>query len=164
MAGDSVRATTVINASAEAIFAVLADPAQHAAIDGTGWVRETPDSKPLTGAGQIFRMSMYQPNHPNGHYEMANRVQTFDPPSTISWTPGYDGDDGTLRFGGRTWRYDLTPAGPSKPRSLSATTGRQSRTPSDSTSDSRRSLRSIWATRSPTSPNWLPHDAATHRP
>ena len=45
MADDSVSATTVINAPAEAIFAVLADPASHAAIDGTGWVRETSDKQ-----------------------------------------------------------------------------------------------------------------------
>jgi uncharacterized protein YndB with AHSA1/START domain len=114
MAHDSVSATRVINASAEAIFAVLADPAKHAAIDGTGWVRETPDSKPLTAAGQIFRMDMYHPNHPDGNYQMTNRVQVFDPPSTISWEPGYDAGDGTLRFEGWTWRYDLAPAGPPK--------------------------------------------------
>src|ERR687884_202533 len=113
MADDSVSATTVINAPAEAIFAVLTDPAKHAAIDGTGWVRETLDRKPLTAVGQIFRMSMYHVNHPDGNYQTANRVQIFDPPSTISWEPGYDADDGTLRFGGWIWRYDLTPAGPS---------------------------------------------------
>lgn len=38
MADDIVRATTIIDAPAAVIFAVLADPAQHAAIDGTGWV------------------------------------------------------------------------------------------------------------------------------
>ena len=111
MADDRVSATTVINAPAEAIFAVLTDPAKHAAIDGTGWVRETVDSKPLTAAGQIFRMSMYHVNHPDGNYQMANRVQVFDPPSTISWETGYDPGDGTLRFGGWFWRYDLAPAG-----------------------------------------------------
>ena len=68
MADDRVSATMVINAPAEGIFAVLADPAKHAAIDGTGWVRETLDSEPLTGPGQIFRMSMYHPNHPDGNY------------------------------------------------------------------------------------------------
>lgn len=47
MADDSASATTVINAPAEAIFAVLADPAKHAAIDGTGWVCESLDSTPL---------------------------------------------------------------------------------------------------------------------
>ena len=50
MADDRVSATTVIGASAEAIFAVLADPAKHAAIDGTGWVREAPDSATLGDA------------------------------------------------------------------------------------------------------------------
>ena len=102
MADDSVSATMVINSPAEAIFAALTDPAQHAAIDGTGWVCETVDGKPLTAAGQIFRMSMYHPNHPDGNYQMANRVQTFDPPSTISWEPGHDAGDGTLRPPRRT--------------------------------------------------------------
>ena len=113
MAADTLNATTVINAPAEAIFAVLADPTSHAAIDGTGWVSESLDSTPLTAAGQVFRMAMYHPNHPNGNYEMANRVQAFDPPRTIAWKPGQDAGDGTLRFGGWIWRYHLTPTGPS---------------------------------------------------
>jgi uncharacterized protein YndB with AHSA1/START domain len=111
MADDRVCATAVINAPAEAIFAVLTDPAKHAAIDGTGWVCDDVDSEPLTAAGQIFRMSMYHPNHPDGSYQTANRVQVFDPPSTISWETGYDPGDGVLRFGGWFWRYDLAPAG-----------------------------------------------------
>jgi hypothetical protein len=45
-----------------------------------------------------------------------------------------------------------------EPQSRSPMTGQQSRTPSESTSDSRRSLRSIWVTRSPTSANWLPYE------
>ena len=113
MADDSVSATTVINAPAEAIFAVLADPALHATIDGTGWVREALDRKLLTAAGQIFRMSMYHPNHPDGTYQMANRVQVFEPPSAISWEPGNEAGDGTVSFPGWSWRYDLAPTGPS---------------------------------------------------
>jgi uncharacterized protein YndB with AHSA1/START domain len=112
MADDRVSATTVINAPIESIFGVLADPAKHAAIDGTGWVCETIDSDRLTAAGQIFRMSMYHPNHPDGNYQIANRIQVFEPPSTISWEPGYEAGDGTLHFGGWIWRYDLTPAQP----------------------------------------------------
>ncbi len=50
MADESVSATTIINAPAAAVFAVLADPAKHAAIDGTGWVRESLDGKPLATA------------------------------------------------------------------------------------------------------------------
>ena len=112
MTDANVSAAMVIDASAEAIFAVLADPAKHTALDGTGCVRETAPREPLTAAGQVFRMPMYHPNHPDGNYETANRVQAFDPPCTISWETGYDADDGTLRFGGWSWRYDLTPAGP----------------------------------------------------
>jgi uncharacterized protein YndB with AHSA1/START domain len=111
MAEDSVSATMVINASAAEIFALLADPETHADVDGTGWVRGTAASEPLTAAGQIFRMRMYHPRHPDGNYVTANRVQDFDPPSTISWETGYDADDGTVRFGGWKWRYDLTPDG-----------------------------------------------------
>lgn len=113
MADDSVSATMVIQAPAEAIFVVLADPTSHASIDGTGWVREAPDSTPVTAAGQVFRMQMYHPNHPTRDYEMHNLVLAFDAPKAISWKPGYDAGDGALGFGEWIWRYDLTPAGPS---------------------------------------------------
>jgi len=114
MADDRVSATATIDAPADVIFAVLADPARHAAIDGTGWVRQPLDSPPLTAAGQIFRMAMHHDNHPDGGYRMANRVQVFDPPHAIGWEPGHYADDGSLRFGGWTWRYDLAPAGPGR--------------------------------------------------
>ena len=113
MADETVSATTIINAPAEAIFAVLADPAKHPAIDGTGWVCGPLDSQLLTAVGQVFRMAMYHANHPDGSYRMANRVQAFDPPHAISWEPGQDSGDGDSRFGGWVWRYDLAPAGPS---------------------------------------------------
>lgn len=114
MPGDRISATSVINAPADAVFSVLADPAKHASIDGTGWVQESLESEPLTASGQVFRMRMYHPNHPDGNYEMYNLVEVFDPPRAISWKPGYDAGDGTLGFGGWTWRYDLVPTGPSK--------------------------------------------------
>ena len=114
MASETISVSNTINAPAEAIFAVLVDPANHAAIDGTGWVCDPVDHQSLTASGQIFRMAMYHPNHPNGSYETANRVQVFDPPSAISWEPGYDPGDGKLGFGGWIWRYDLTPLDRSK--------------------------------------------------
>jgi len=114
MADDSLSATTIIHAPAEVVFAVLADPTRHAAIDGTGWVGGPIESEPLTAAGQVFRMAMYHPNHPDGTYQVANRVQVFDPPNAISWETGQETDDGSLTFGGWVWRYDLTPVGPSE--------------------------------------------------
>ena len=113
MTDETISATTIINAPAEAIFAVLADPAKHAAIDGTGRVREPLDGQHLTAAGQVFRMAMYNDNVPGGHYRMANRVQVFNPPRAISWEPGMDTGDGNPQIVGHIWRYDLAPAGPS---------------------------------------------------
>ena len=112
MTRETLTATKTINAPAERIFAVLADPTAHASIDGTGWVQEPLDPEPLRAPGQIFKMGMYHPNHPNGRYEMSNRVIACEPPNAISWEPGYDVGDGTLHFGGWTWRYDLMVRGP----------------------------------------------------
>jgi hypothetical protein len=62
----------------------------------------------------MFRMAMYHANHPNGSYEMTNRVAVFDPPRAISWQPGQDiAGDGKPQFGGWTWRNDLVAAEPS---------------------------------------------------
>ena len=85
MASVTISASITIEAPAEAVFAVPAHPTKHAAIDGTGWVRDPLDRQLLTASGQIFRMAMYHANHPNGNYEIANRVQVFDRPHAISW-------------------------------------------------------------------------------
>ena len=116
MADDTLSATKTVAASAEKVFAVLADPATHAAVDGTGWVCDTVDGTRLTASGQIFRMAMYHPNHPNKNYETVNWVLMFDPPRTISWATGEDGDNGTIKFGGWLWRYDLVPVDDSTTR------------------------------------------------
>lgn len=45
-------------------------------------------------------MAMYHEDHPDRHYETANRVRVFERPTAISWETGYDAGDGSLRFGG----------------------------------------------------------------
>lgn len=111
MTDDTMSAVCTVNAPAETVFAVLADPTTHQAIDGTGWVRESLDGKPLTDVGQVFRMAMYHDNFGGMHYEMANRVEVFEPPRAIAWLPGQGADDTNLEFGGWIWRYDLEPLG-----------------------------------------------------
>jgi uncharacterized protein YndB with AHSA1/START domain len=111
---ETMNVVTTINAPAQTVFDVLADPSTHAAIDGTGWVRESLDGKHVTGTGQVFRMAMYHENHPDKDYEMANRVEVFDPPHAIAWQPGQGPDDANLEFGGWVWRYDLKPVGPTQ--------------------------------------------------
>ncbi|KWX68499.1 SRPBCC family protein [Mycobacterium sp. NAZ190054] len=107
---------TIVDAPASAVFAVLADPANHAAIDGTGWVRESLDGERITRAGQMFRIAMYHANHPDGDYEMANRVIAFEQDRAIGWEPGQAGADGVVEYGGWTWHYDLEPQGPQQTR------------------------------------------------
>jgi hypothetical protein len=114
VAEENVTATLTVAVPAERVFAVLADPTTHSAVDGTGWVQEAADRAPLTEVGQIFRMGMYHANHPDGDYLMANRVQVLDPPRAIGWLPGQENDEGQLEAGGWTWRYDLAPLGPSE--------------------------------------------------
>ena len=114
--GDRVSATMTIDAAAEALFDVLATPAAHADIDGTGWVRGSlAAGDRITGAGQVFRMAMFHPNHPDGDYRIANLVEVFDEPRAIAWKPGTESPEtGELSFGGWIWRYDLDPDGPSR--------------------------------------------------
>jgi uncharacterized protein YndB with AHSA1/START domain len=112
MEAERMIATTTIEAPPDEVFAVLADPASHAAIDGTGWVRAPRDADPLAATGQVFRMAMYHDNHPDKDYEMANRVEVFDRPRAIAWRPGQEAaDTGELGFGGWIWRYDLQASG-----------------------------------------------------
>jgi hypothetical protein len=115
MTNERVTASTTIEAAPQAVFAVLADPSAHADIDGTGWVRESLDGGHITAAGQVFRMAMYHPNHPDKDYKIANLVEVFDEPRAIAWKPGNESPEtGDLSFGGWTWRYDLEAAGPSR--------------------------------------------------
>lgn len=115
MDGERLRASTTIGAARDAVFGVLADPSAHAAIDGTGWVRGSLDGDRISAAGQVFRMAMYHPNHPDKDYEIANLVEVFDEPRAIAWKPGTESPDtGELSFGGWIWRYDLEVSGPSR--------------------------------------------------
>ncbi|MCP3803329.1 SRPBCC family protein [Allokutzneria sp. A3M-2-11 16] len=111
---ENVSATLTFAVPAARVFAVLADPTTHASIDGTGWVQECVDRTPLTEVEQTFRMDMYHSGHPDGDYQVVNKVHVIDPPRAIGWLTGYDKGGGELAFGGWFWRYDLAPLGPSE--------------------------------------------------
>ncbi len=111
---ENVSAVLTVAAPAATVFAVLADPTTHCAIDGTGWVQQAVEQTPLTKVGQIFRMGMYHPGHPDRHYRTANKVEVLDPQRAIGWQTGADGNDEDLEFGGWIWRYDLVPLGPAE--------------------------------------------------
>jgi uncharacterized protein YndB with AHSA1/START domain len=101
----AVTVERVIPAPPEAIFALLADPARHPAIDGSGTLREaTPSAAKLT-LGSKFGMSMRQ----GVPYKVVNEVVEFEPNRRIAWAPGMEGILGRLSPHGRRWRYELEP-------------------------------------------------------
>jgi uncharacterized protein YndB with AHSA1/START domain len=102
---DSVTVERVINAPAEAIFELLADPSRHPEIDGSGSVRKAREGAPARlSEGATFGMDMKL----GMPYGMVNTVTKFDPPRLIEWSPKPASGIGG-RFVGRLWRYELEP-------------------------------------------------------
>jgi hypothetical protein len=106
-----------ISAPAREIFQVLANPARHTDIDGSGMLRGAASTRVISGAGDVFVMKMYYSKL--GHYEMNNHVVEYEPDRRISWEPeaGRGHPDAAPsgsaegRWGHR-WTYQLTPEGP----------------------------------------------------
>jgi hypothetical protein len=111
-----VRVSRRITAPAGRIFAILADPARHLDIDGSGMLRGIVSGTAVSGVGDVFLMKMYF--EPLGDYVMINRVVQYKPDRCIEWEPA-PGDatsaqDGAFTIGvspGHRWRFDLDPDG-----------------------------------------------------
>lgn len=89
-----VRGIRFVPAEPQAIFDLLADPAQHPVIDGSGSVRASTDEAPERLAlGSKFSMSMKL----GVPYKITNEVVEFDEPSLIAWQ----------HMGKHIWRYRL---------------------------------------------------------
>jgi uncharacterized protein YndB with AHSA1/START domain len=104
---DVVSVDRVIAAPAERIFELLADPARHHDIDGSGTVRDAKDSGERLQLGSKFGMKM----HLGINYSMVSEIIEFDDGKRIAWQTGPGGDWQRRLFGGRIWRYELEPAG-----------------------------------------------------
>ena len=89
----SRTASTVINAPAETIFAILTDPAQHQVIDGSGNVKGSPTGAQRLELGSEFGMSMKQ----GASYKTANKVVEFEEGRLIAWRHNAP----------HRWRYEL---------------------------------------------------------
>jgi pimeloyl-ACP methyl ester carboxylesterase len=95
---------------------LLADPARHPLIDGSGMLREWSGGV-ISGVGDVFTMKMH--NAEMGDYEMANLVAEFEPGRRIGWEPilktasrpedqAEIGDD---RSQPHSWSFELAPLG-----------------------------------------------------
>jgi uncharacterized protein YndB with AHSA1/START domain len=109
---NTVAVTRRIAAPAETVFAVLCDPANHVAIDGSGMLR-TSLAGPVSEIGDSFAVEMW--NDQMGEYEMTNAIVAFEPDRLIRWQPTMTrasrpedaetvGDSAKHR-----WGFELTP-------------------------------------------------------
>ncbi|MFF2082506.1 SRPBCC family protein [Nocardia sp. NPDC058176] len=118
-----IQAERIIDAPAEAIFDVLADPRRHSEIDGSDSVRDALVSAPeRLHVDSTFTMRM-QVRPPNLHSasllqvtvaiinrgRISNTVTEFDEPHAITWRND---------FGRHTWRFELHPVPGSPTRTL----------------------------------------------
>jgi uncharacterized protein YndB with AHSA1/START domain len=92
MTTDRISTSSRINASAAALFAVLTDPRQHVAIDGSGMVEASVDPRPLGAVGDTFDMDMDRTpiNDIPGlvKYQVRNVVTRIEPDHLVEWTTG----------------------------------------------------------------------------
>ena len=86
----------VVSAPAETVFDLLADPAMHPVIDGSGTVRAPVAGNPSRlRLGSRFGMAM----RIGRAYRITNQVVEFEEGRRIAWA----------HFGGARWRYELEP-------------------------------------------------------
>jgi hypothetical protein len=87
-----VTVSRFIPAPRQALFDIVADPAQHPVIDGSGSVKAVRDGGPARlSLGAKFSMDM----HLGSNYKIVNTVVEFTEPELIAWR----------HFNGHVWRY-----------------------------------------------------------
>lgn len=92
MSEERVSVTRRIAAPADAIYAVVSDPAGHVRIDGSGMLEAAADARPLTEVGQTFDIHMDRTplNDIPGlvKYSVRNHVTRIEPGRLVEWTIG----------------------------------------------------------------------------
>ncbi|MBG6183580.1 uncharacterized protein YndB with AHSA1/START domain [Arthrobacter sp. CAN_A6] len=107
MTETSITASRTIDAPADAIFTILSNPAQHAALDGSGMVQSDDKSDRITAVGQKFTMNQHWEKM-GGDYQTDNHVVGYDPNKLLAWKTAPAGEVPP----GWQWVWELQPAGP----------------------------------------------------
>jgi uncharacterized protein YndB with AHSA1/START domain len=90
-----VSRSVVVQAPADDIFAILADPRRHADFDGSGSVRGAVSGPERLSLGAKFGMDMRL----GLPYRISSQVKEFEEGRRIAWS----------HIGGHRWRYELQP-------------------------------------------------------
>jgi uncharacterized protein YndB with AHSA1/START domain len=96
MADRVISVSRLIKAPPEAIFDLLADPAKHGLIDGSGMVQKSRSGEGRLALGSKFGMDMKMGPLP---YRISNTVVEFEENRLIAWA----------HVGKHRWRYRLEP-------------------------------------------------------
>lgn len=96
MPSKTVSASVVVDAPAEIIFNLLADPARHSEIDGSNSVRGAVSNSDRLSKGARFRMRMFRYGVP---YLITNIVVEYEENRRIAWR----------HWGRHIWRWELEP-------------------------------------------------------
>jgi hypothetical protein len=109
-----LEASRRIEARADLIFEILANPQRHVEFDGSGMLRGAVVDRPISDVGDTFTMKMQRLGD---DYLMLNYVVEFEPDRRIFWEPApgdpsrVEGNDPS-KVGipaGYRWGYILTP-------------------------------------------------------
>src|ERR1700722_3850623 len=129
MTEPSISVSRDIDASAARIFAIVSDPAQHPAIDGTGMLRSADENQVMAKVGDVFYMSMT--HWDLGDYVMENHVVEFEQDRRVGWDPvaQVNNDERWDRMPSnrepRVWGWQLEPLGDERTRVTAFFEGRR---------------------------------------
>jgi uncharacterized protein YndB with AHSA1/START domain len=96
-----VARQVTVDAPAEELFAMLADPRRHGELDGSGTVGDALEAPERLGPDATFSVRMRRFGLP---YRITSRVVAFEDGRLIQWQHPM----------GHTWRWEFTPDGPSR--------------------------------------------------
>jgi len=95
-----------IGAGAQAIFALIADPAVQPSWDGNKNLAEAAEAQRVRGVGDVFTMTITQGSVRENH------VVEFDEARRIAWLPSEPGQQPP----GHLWRWELEPVNETQTR------------------------------------------------
>lgn len=95
MGTEHISASRVIDADAQELFDLVADPSMHAVFDGSGSVRSVRGGSRKLGAGDRFTTSM----RIGVPYLISNKVVEYEEGRRLAWA----------HIGGWRWRYEFEP-------------------------------------------------------
>ena len=101
-----VVVSRTIEAPADAIFDFLTNPANHVALDGSGFVRSVEHGDRISKVGQVFTMNM-QGEHMGGEYKTDNHVSGYVHDKLVAWQTASAGTEPK----GWEWMWELEPEG-----------------------------------------------------